>query len=141
MSWLKYKPGTYKISAFAIFDNNPILRGAPKNFTVRSTAATVDVLNANGITGWAWKPDAPNESIAVHVYIYDSSHKLVHIEGVLANLYRSDLHSLGFGNGYHGYHYSIPWSKLPKGNLYVDAYAVDWSDHHIRFHSSLYNNR
>ncbi|MBP3692612.1 MAG: trypsin-like peptidase domain-containing protein [Clostridia bacterium] len=140
INWVTYVPMQYKIEAFAIYGNNPALTNSPRYFTVRPASGIVDVVTSNQIAGWAWKPDAPNSSIQVHIYIRRSNGDVVTIYPVSAGNYRSDLESLGMGNGKHGYVYPINWSALPKENLTVEVYAVDGSGHHPRIYVGTYNN-
>ena len=101
---------------------------------------SLDSVNSSRIAGWAWKPDAPNSSIQVHIYIRHANGDVITIYPVNAGNYRSDLESLGMGNGKHGYVYPINWSALPKENLTVEVYAVDGSGHHPRIYVGNYNN-
>lgn len=140
INWVTYVPMQYKIEAFAIYGNNPALTNSPRYFTVRPASGIVDVVTSNQIAGWAWKPDAPNSSIQVHIYIRHANGDVITIYPVNAGNYRSDLESLGMGNGKHGYVYPINWSALPKENLTVEVYAVDGSGHHPRIYVGNYNN-
>lgn len=127
MNWVAYKPGTYKIYAYAICNDNPLLRNCPKTFTVRPTEGGFDYANASGICGWTWKPDAPNVPIQAHIYIYDKGGNLVHAVPVTANQYADYLVKGGKGNGYHMFNYQINWNNLPKGELTIRIYSVDGS--------------
>lgn len=144
INWVDFKPATYTVRAYAIGVGsdaiNPQLSGSPKQFTVRNIDATLDTLNSNGISGWAWKPDAPNKSIGVHTYIHDLSGNLIKIYFTSANRYRSDLYKLGYGDGYHGFIQNIDWNSLPDGKLRVTIYGVDGSGYHPAFYDGYYNN-
>lgn len=142
INWKTYKPGTYTVRAYAIGVNssNPQLYSSPKSFTVRNSAGRVDGLSSNGISGWAWKPDAPNSAIDVLIYIYKSDNTLSAVYPVTANKYRNDLENAGYGNGNHGFTKTIDWSILPEEVLRVEAYAVDGSGYNSLFYSGYYNN-
>lgn len=129
------------MNVYAIGANNPELKGSPKTFTVRKMTGNVDWLNSTGIAGWAWKPDAPNSSISVHVYIYRLNGDQVALYAIPANELRSDLVELGYGNGKHGFTKSIDWSSLPEEKLRVVAYMVDGSGSHPQLYDAYYDNR
>ncbi|HTG36399.1 MAG TPA: choice-of-anchor D domain-containing protein [Thermoanaerobaculia bacterium] len=57
-----------------------------------------DYATCTGSSGWAWDSARPNTPI--NVYIFEGSNLLA---TVLADKYRSDLASGGFGNGYHAF--------------------------------------
>ena len=142
INWKTYKPGTYTVRAYAIGVNsvNPQLSQSPKSFTVRNPAGGVDVLRSRGIVGYAWKPDAPNSVIDVHIYIYKSDNTQVAFYPVTANKYRSDLASAGYGEGNHGFTKTIDWSTLPEEKLRIVVYAVDGSGYNPSIYSGYFNN-
>lgn len=143
MSWLNYAPGTYTVRAYAIGVNssNPQLYSSPKTFTVRNSTGNVEYLNSSGIGGWAWKPDAPNSAIDVHIYIYKSDGTVATTYTAVANQARSDLAAAGYGNGNHGFSKTIDWSSLPEERLRVVVYSVDGSGYNPSFYSGYYENR
>ena len=143
INWKTYKPGTYTVRAYAIGVNssNPQLDYSPKSYTVRNPAGNVEYVNLNGIGGWAWKPDAPNSAIDVHIYIYKYDNTQVAFYAVTASQPRSDLASAGYGNGNHGFSKTIDWSALPEERLRVVVYAVDGSGYNPSFYSGYYDNR
>ena len=101
----------------------------------------VDFLNQN-ITGWVYNPSNPNKSIQVHVYIYRQDGSLVWCTGVTASNFRQDLYNLGWGNGNHGFSFSIPWDTFDWGSipgylLDVTAYAVDDA---YPYHPTIFNS-
>lgn len=143
ISWLKIKPATYRVDAYAIGINgsNPALRNSGILYTVEPSGGTVDSVTASGgVRGWVWKPDAPNDSIEAHIYIYDASGNKVLGKAVKASNFRQDLVNAGKGNGYHGFTYSVDWDSLPSGNLTVKVYAVDGSGTNPQIYSKTYNN-
>lgn len=143
ISWLKIKPATYRINAYAIGINgsNPELRNSGKLYVVEPSGGTVDSVTASGgIRGWVWKPDAPNDSIEAHIYIYDASGNKVLGKAVKASDFRQDLVNAGKGNGYHGYVYNVNWDSLPSGTLTVKVYSVDGSGTNPLIYAGTYNN-
>lgn len=143
ISWLKIKPGNYRVDTYAIGINgsNPKLNNSGIIYTVEQSTGVVDSVSySNGIKGWVWKPDAPNSSIQAHIYIYDSSNNQLLGKSVTANAYRSDLVAAGKGNGYHGFTYNVDWDSLPNGTLTVKVYAVDGSGTNPRIYTGTYNN-
>ena len=143
MNWYDYPAGTYTVSAYAIGSHgvNPQLSNSPKTFTVRNMTGVVDYLDSSGIRGWAWKPDAPDNTVAVNVYVRNSANETVGFYNTRASNYRSDLENAGYGDGEHGFSISIDWSTLPEENLRVTAYAVDGTGIHPAFYDGYYNNQ
>lgn len=143
MNWKTFAPGTYTVTPYAIGanGNNPAVSSSPKTFTVRNCAGSIDLVSSNGISGWVWKPDAPNISIDAHIYIRNTEGESVAFYAVPANVYRSDLVNAGYGNGYHGFSKTIDWSTLPEERLRVTVYAVDNSGYHPAFYDKYYDNR
>ncbi len=143
MNWYDYPAGTYTVSAYAIGSHgvNPQLSNSPKTFTVRNMTGVVDYLDSSGIRGWAWKPDAPDNTVAVNVYVRNSANETVGFYNTRASNYRSDLENAGYGDGEHGFSISIDWSTLPEENLRVTAYAVDGTGIHPAFYDGYYENR
>ena len=144
ISWLKFKPATYRVEAYAIGINgtNPALRNSGMLYVVEPSGGHVDSVTAsNGVRGWVWKPDAPNDAIEAHLYVYDSSGNKVFSKAIKAGEYRQDLVNAGKGNGYHGFTYKVNWASLPKGNLRIEVYSVDNSGVHPLIYSGTYNNQ
>lgn len=61
-----------------------------------------DIANCEGIIGWAWDKNRPDDPIKVEVYDGD-----VLIATVTADQFRKDLLDNQKGNGKHGFNYSI----------------------------------
>ncbi len=144
INWRNYPTGTYQVYAHGIGanGNNPQLSGSPKTFEIRGMEGSLDYLDKqHGIVGWAWRPDSPNSPISVHVYVYRTNGTQVAMYDIVANQYRSDLESSGYGNGYHGYSYAIPWSSLPEEILRVTAYYYDGTGYHPCFYDRYHDNR
>ncbi|ADU26781.1 hypothetical protein [Ethanoligenens harbinense] len=142
VDWRTIPPGEYQIETYAIGQNgnNPPLSGTPKYYTVNASNGCVDYVDSSGVGGWVWKSSAPNLPIEAHVYVYDSNGTQVYGVPVTANQYRSDLASLKYGNGYHGFSTSIPWDYLPQGELKVVAYAVDGSGSNVQIYNMQKGN-
>jgi hypothetical protein len=62
-----------------------------------------DITNCNGIMGWAWDKNQPDQPIQVE--IYDGNALLA---TVTADEFREDLLKAGIGNGKHGFTYPVP---------------------------------
>lgn len=84
----------------------------------------LDSVSSTAISGWAWRSDLPNSPINVHIYISNTTTGDQYIRGVIANIYRPDLESAGYGNGCHGFSYPIDWEDFPSGNYSITAYAI-----------------
>jgi hypothetical protein len=77
----------------------------------------LDSASCSAVTGWAWDSTQPNTPITVDLYDY-----ITPVATVTANVYRADLYAAGYGNGYHGFSFTIP-TYLKDGNQHViDAY-------------------
>lgn len=92
--------------------------------TPATPAGHLDEVTGSVIRGWAWRSDIPNTPIDVHIYIYNSQNQQVLSDGITADEYRSDLQSAGYGNGNHGFTYSINWNQFPSGTYTVYAYGI-----------------
>jgi hypothetical protein len=62
-----------------------------------------DITNCNGIMGWAWDKNRPDDPIKVDIYDGDAL-----LTTVIANDFRQDLLNAGIGNGRHGFTYTVP---------------------------------
>ena len=142
INWIDYKPGTYSVYAYAIGVNssNALLNNAPISFTVRSMTGSVDALKSTGIGGWAWKPDAPNEPVGVHVHIIGLDGNVIKIITKSANEYRGDLATEGYGNGYHGFTIPIDWDDYGEARFRIIIYMYDGSGVSPVLKDSMYNN-
>ncbi len=90
-----------------------------------SISGALDLVSSTAISGWAYRSDLPNSPIDVHVYIDNYTTGETYAYNMrAANLYRPDLASLGYGNGYHGFSYTIPWEDLPSGTYSVTVYGI-----------------
>ena len=64
---------------------------------------SLDFVNSNIAAGWAWNPQHP-DAPAIVEFLIDG--KVIH--QTTAKLYREDVKSLGYGNGYAGFHTVLP---------------------------------
>lgn len=62
-----------------------------------------DITNCNGIMGWAWDKNQPDQPLQVE--IYDGDTLLATVE---ASDFREDLLKAGIGNGKHAFTYPVP---------------------------------
>ncbi|MFZ2990810.1 glycosyltransferase [Ideonella sp.] len=70
---------------------------------------TLDTVSFTQISGWAWNPDSPDESVLIEVL--DGTEQLAVLR---ADLYRPDLQKLGMGNGRHGFSFGFAGTILPQ---------------------------
>lgn len=142
IDWKTYVPATYTVIVYAIGYNgyNPAILNTPATYTVSECAGVVDAVDSTNISGWLWKPSAPNATIDVHIYINRLNGENVGVEATTAGNYREDLLNAGYGNGYHGYWLDMDWSQYPEENLQVVLYAVDGSGYNPAFWVGTYNN-
>ncbi len=142
INWKTYTPGQYQVYAYGINGStNPMLASSPRSFTVRAATGVVDSITYNGISGWAWKPDAPNAAINAHIYIRRANGEQVALYAPIASNYRADLYNAGYGNGNHGFYRAIDWESLPREILTVQVYAVDGSGYHPCIYNQTFDNR
>ncbi|MBQ7045113.1 MAG: hypothetical protein IJN65_01310 [Clostridia bacterium] len=142
MDWMAYVPGTYTVSAYAIGINssNVQLTLSPQNFTVRNVQSGIDIITSTYIQGWIWKPDAPNEALDVHAYVYRSNGDLYGVYTDTADIYRNDLYNAGIGNGYHGFIIDVNFNSLLDERLTVEFHYIDGSGYHPIFYVGFYNS-
>ena len=143
VDWTNKAPGTYVFNVFALGGNdiNPQIAGSPKYIAIRPSTGNVDEVSTSQIRGWVWKPDAPNSSIEAHIYIRRLNGEVVGGYVAKANQYRGDLANAGYGNGNHGFSYSINWANLPEERLSVEVYSVDNSGTNPSIYRGYYDNR
>src|SRR5258708_2097026 len=65
--------------------------------------ANIDGANCSPLWGWAWDSGRPNT--AIDIDLYDGG---VPVATVHAGDFRGDLYAASYGNGYHGFTYTIP---------------------------------
>ncbi len=69
---------------------------------------SVDLMSRDNISGWAWNPLKPEESVLVD--IYDGGNLLIRVR---ADLFRGDLLNAGIGTGRYGFSVPNPSGLLP----------------------------
>ena len=142
MNWKSFVPGTYRVKAYAIGTHgvNPQLTNT-KNFTVRNVQYNVEYITPSYVEGWIWKPDAPNEPLAVHIYVYRSNGDLYSIHTCVADCYRGDLQNAGYGDGCHGFRCYINFASMLEEKFTIDFHYIDDSGYYPTFHQGYYDNR
>lgn len=125
--------GSYKVKVFAIDynsgDNHQI--GSTTTVTVTGTKPTghLDVCQGNNdkitVSGWAYDPDEPSESINVHIYVYKSDGTTLYmpVQAITANKPRSDVNTTYGITGNHGF--STDVNIAVSGTYKVKVYAID----------------
>ena len=87
-------------------------------------SGNVDVISHEAISGWAWNPLDPDESVVVD--IYDGSDLLIRVR---AERFREDLRTAGIGTGKYGFSVPNPSALLPLARHRVAVKrAVDGVD-------------
>lgn len=89
-------------------NNNTTASNSEISLMAATPAGSLDVVNSDVISGWAWRSDVPNSAIDVHIYLYDDlTGKQYGPYPVRADVYREDLKNAGIGNGCHCFNYQI----------------------------------
>jgi GT2 family glycosyltransferase/glycosyltransferase involved in cell wall biosynthesis len=81
---------------------------APLSHIALERIGAVDVMSSDEITGWAWDPDQPDETLVVEVHDGDRL-----IASMPANLPRPDLEIVGIGHGRYGFRFVRIGRLLP----------------------------
>jgi len=81
---------------------------APPQPSAPPPAGSVDLMSRDNISGWAWNPQKPEESVVVE--IVDGGQLLLRVR---ADTYREDLHAAGIGTGRYGFSVPNPAVLLP----------------------------
>ncbi len=82
----------------------------------------VDFINSSKVVGWAWDKTKPNKHIGVE--IYDNNRFVTKIQ---ANLFGSDLHNAGIGNGEHRWSFNLK-DITKDGNIHKISIRFGDSD-------------
>jgi hypothetical protein len=72
-----------------------------------------DITNCNGIIGWAWDKNRPNDPVEVDVYDGDTL-----LATMIADQFRKDLLDAGIGNGKHSFLFPVP-PRLKDGSPHL----------------------
>jgi hypothetical protein len=84
---------------------------------------TLEVVDRESISGWAWHFSQPNSPARVDIF---ADGELI-MEGVLANEFRQDLLDAGKGNGKHAFAAATPESLLDGKSRQISAKV--WGSH------------
>ena len=88
----------------------------PKGYLDSATGG----VNSITVSGWAYDPDTPNETLTVHIYVDG-----VHVTQCLADKYYASVDEI-YGSGkYHGYEYTFEYPVTKTGEHTVTAYAIN----------------
>lgn len=81
---------------------------------------SLDVADCNAISGWAYDPDIPNQSINVHVYVNGTFFTALNTDKL-----RSDVNTAFGITGNHGYSMTTPNSLKDNTPKEIKVYAID----------------
>lgn len=144
-NWNNLSAGVYDIVVYAIGDGyNPSLVNCPKNYTITNPTGSLDVVNDNVISGWAWRSSKPNRAINVTLILNNLSNgQEYRIDNLPANIFRQDLLDSNVGDGCHKFEYEIDWSNYASGNYSVSAYGIGYNNTKYKLTNSSknYNNK
>ena len=128
------KAGTYKVKIYAVDYSGEGNRQIGSTTTVSVTGnlpnGHLDVCEGGNskitVSGWTYDPDAPSESIGVHIYVYKSDGTTLYTDQTLtANRPRSDVNSHYNITGNHGFSTEITINT--PGTYKVKVFAIDYS--------------
>jgi glycosyltransferase involved in cell wall biosynthesis len=75
------------------------------------------------VNGWCWYPATPERRAEVAIVVDGKT-----VGTVLADLYRSDLHEAGVGDGHYGIVFALPPDSMRKPIVYVSLFeATSWT--------------
>ena len=124
INWLPVNPQVIDWSLDNDASPVPVPNGPQKPptlfvFAGPEAGGSLDLVDQTNIQGWAYDPEQPDEPIAIT--IFDNGTPLI---SFVANVDRSDLAELGFGNGRHGFAIQTPAQLLDGGPHEVSARVV-----------------
>lgn len=90
------------------FDDAGAETGADNAPEAAELQAYIDEANRDGITGWIWRPDRPEQHILVDLIEGDTR-----LARVAANQFRADLRHAGIGDGRHAFAIPLGAAVLP----------------------------
>lgn len=99
--------------------------GASISAMAAQVHGSIDDIQDNSISGWAWDEEAPEETLEVSAVISDSTGTVVEEAFANADIQRDDVAACGFGNGASGFTIPIDLSDLPDGSYTVRVTAKD----------------
>lgn len=100
----------------------------------------LDAVTDERIRGWIWRRDLPNTPTTVYFALVNNDTGYEYNFTTIANLYRDDLLSAGYGNGYHGFNYAIDWTNYPPGNYTVNVYGAEGAIYYLSDSPKTYKN-
>ena len=123
--------GTTSTSAGNVFIST-YTGAANQKWTFEYTNSTVvvaptgwlDSVSATSISGWAWRSDLPNSPVKVFFNLVNNDTGNEYNFTTNASTYRSDLQNAGYGNGYHGFSYTIDWRDYLPGNYTINVFCA-----------------
>lgn len=128
LNWNQLPYGQYSVRVYGLNGTtNPLLWACPQTYNHVGPVMqyNLDGVNSTSIFGWIANLTNPTQTIQVSIYIYSLYNgvetKIRQIDGVNANLYRSDLEPV-VGNGNHGFTYNINWNDFASGTYIIKAY-------------------
>lgn len=130
--------GTTSTSAGNVFIST-YTGAANQKWTFEYTNSTVvvpptgwlDSVSSTAIRGWIWRSDLPNSPAKVFFNLVNNDTGDEYNFTTNANVYRSDLLNAGYGNGYHGFSYTIDWSNYSVGNYTVNVFGAEGAVYYL----------
>ncbi|MCE7066183.1 T9SS type A sorting domain-containing protein, partial [Dyadobacter sp. CY326] len=89
-----------------------VLSGSPRTLTCSVPSqyyGSVNALDCSTVQGWVWDKSYPDSSLTIELYEGSTVHATV-----VANAYRADVKSAGYGTGNYGFSFALP-SALKDG--------------------------
>ena len=129
-----YVGGSHQLYAYAIDSSgtgeNPNLPNSPKTFTIsavnKPVVGYIDQVASDGtVSGWAFDPDAPSQSIGVHVYIDAPAGQGSPVAFSQAASARPDVNNTYAITGTHGFNIPIPQNLHDGKSHTMYVYGVD----------------
>lgn len=100
----------------------------------------LDSVSATTIRGWAWRSDLPNSPIKVYFNLVNNDTGDEYNFTTNAGTYRSDLQNAGYGNGCHGFNYTIDWGNYLPGNYTVNVFCAAGAAYYLSGSPKTYTN-
>lgn len=139
--------GTTSTSAGNVFIST-YTGAANQKWTFEYTNSTVvvpptgwlDSVSSTAISGWIWRSDLPNSPVKVYFNLVNNDTGDEYNFTTNANVYRSDLLNAGYGNGYHGFSYTIDWRDYLPGNYTVNVFGAEGAVYYLSGSPKTYFN-
>lgn len=118
--------GYTSLSSFSSVNSIYYFKATPSEATEQAPLITLDAAeggeNTVHIRGWAFDPDTPDASLAIHVYINYNEKK---IGSCMADQLRTDVNNVYGCGDYHGFEADIPFEVESQGTYYITCYALN----------------